>query len=458
MKTDDALFVTRIEVRKLFGLYDYVLEKTTSGEDPGRVAILYGDNGSGKTTILRSVFHLLAPDESSGHKTAIARTPLSMLSVTLSDGSEIRVERPKEELLGGFQLTIRRKRAKPDSFSFPVDQEMSVSPKSETKEEREEITRCLRNLKEFNLGLYHLADDRTIELAGSAVPNAVEHQMEIGMDSEEEVIISRTGRPPQFVRRIPKRPGEIAANLLEQSMNRFALWVKNLALRASSAGDSSVNTLYAEILARLARAPVTDAKSPPLDKNQLRVRIEAIQSRSQALARYGLVPEFSGQQILQQLRAATKSDTVSVMAHVLAPYIESLERRLDALTHTFEIVDNLVGIVNGFLSHKQVVFHVHEGLSILTDKAKSLSPYNLSSGERHLLLIFCNTSVAIEHPSIFMVDEPEISLNIKWQRSLISSLCKCIGTNPVQYILATHSLEIISQYRDRVLRLTPIEE
>jgi len=161
---------------------------------------------------------------------------------------------------------------------------------------------------------------------------------------------------------------------------------------------------------------------------------------------------------LRQLSSAATDESASLMANVLTPYIESLERRLDALNHTYEIVNNLVGIVNGFLSHKKIIFHVHEGINIITDKGTRLSPYNLSSGERHLLLIFCNATTAMEHPSIFIVDEPEISLNIKWQRSLISSLCKTIGTNPVQYIFATHSLEIISKYRDRVLKLTPLEE
>ena len=102
---------------------------------------------------------------------------------------------------------------------------------------------------------------------------------------------------------------------------------------------------------------------------------------------------------------------------------------------------------------KQIFFDVHKGLSIITSDGKNLRPSMLSSGERHLLLIFCNTAVSLDHPSIFIVDEPEISLNIKWQRSLIESLSKCIGNNPVQFIFATHSLEIISQYRDRVFKL-----
>jgi len=77
----------------------------------------------------------------------------------------------------------------------------------------------------------------------------------------------------------------------------------------------------------------------------------------------------------------------------------------------------------------------------------------LSSGERHLLLLFCNSFVAVDRPSILMIDEPELSLNIKWQRKLIYSLLDCIGESPVQYLFATHSMELLAQHRDKVAKL-----
>jgi predicted ATP-dependent endonuclease of OLD family len=78
----------------------------------------------------------------------------------------------------------------------------------------------------------------------------------------------------------------------------------------------------------------------------------------------------------------------------------------------------------------------------------------LSSGERHLLLLFCNTLIALDRQSIFIIDEPEISLNIKWQRKLLDSLLECAGENPVQYIFATHSFELLAQHKDNTIKLT----
>lgn len=74
------------------------------------------------------------------------------------------------------------------------------------------------------------------------------------------------------------------------------------------------------------------------------------------------------------------------------------------------------------------------------------------------MLLFCSTLVAADRPSILMIDEPEISLNIKWQRKLLTSLLGCIGENQVQYVFATHSMEILAQHRDKVCKLESTRE
>lgn len=446
------LYITQIEVRKLFGLYDYILGETNPGDQAGRVAILYGDNGSGKTTILRSIFHILAPDDKSGHKTEILKIPFSFFKITFNNKLTIQVERDGEDLIGSYTLTIKRYRKSAESFHFIANEDMAITAKSQTKEEREENALCLSKLKELNLGLYYLADDRTISLAGRASIFSNTSNFSSGDNLEHEYELAHKQLSMRSSKSRTLRPGAIAAILLEQSMQRFALWTKNLALQASSAGDSSVNSLYLDILGRIARvSPKTLEKS--LNKEQLQDRIFSVENRSQELSQYGFVPEFKGKDLLAQLDNAKAPQNISMVSNVLAPYLDGLEKRLETLNHTYEIVNNLVQLVNGFMSNKLISFDIHNGLSITTTNGRMLSPSMLSSGERHLLLIFCNTAISLDHPSIFIVDEPEISLNIKWQRLLIASLSKCIGNNPVQYLFATHSLEIISQYRDRLFKL-----
>ena len=59
--------VISLAIRGLFGACNYDLPDEARGPF-GESVILYGDNGSGKTTILQLVFHMLSPAHDRGHR------------------------------------------------------------------------------------------------------------------------------------------------------------------------------------------------------------------------------------------------------------------------------------------------------------------------------------------------------------------------------------------------------
>ena len=65
--------IKEINVEQLFGYYSYKLSETKSLNDLSKLIILYGDNGSGKTTILKLIFYLLSCVDKAGHKSALAK-------------------------------------------------------------------------------------------------------------------------------------------------------------------------------------------------------------------------------------------------------------------------------------------------------------------------------------------------------------------------------------------------
>ena len=71
----------------------------------------------------------------------------------------------------------------------------------------------------------------------------------------------------------------------------------------------------------------------------------------------------------------------------------------------------------------------------------TLQPYNLSSGEKQLLVIMLTTLVQDMHPCVLLMDEPEISLHIEWQQQLIQRV-RSLNPN-VQIIMTTHSPALI---------------
>ena len=74
------LSIVSIEVEQLFGRYNYTLsKKDIDGEVDSSLMIIYGDNGSGKTTILKLLFHLLSPHP--GHRKFLTQIPFSKFSL-----------------------------------------------------------------------------------------------------------------------------------------------------------------------------------------------------------------------------------------------------------------------------------------------------------------------------------------------------------------------------------------
>ncbi len=86
---------------------------------------------------------------------------------------------------------------------------------------------------------------------------------------------------------------------------------------------------------------------------------------------------------------------------------------------------------------------------------QQLSPYQMSSGEKQLLVILLTTLIQDNKNSILFLDEPEISLHIDWQKKLIRYVAEL---NPnAQLILATHSPAVIMEgWLDKVSEVSDL--
>lgn len=84
-----------------------------------------------------------------------------------------------------------------------------------------------------------------------------------------------------------------------------------------------------------------------------------------------------------------------------------------------------------------------------------LSPYQLSSGEKQMLVILLTVLVQDNQAYALFMDEPEISLHVEWQQKLISLIR---NLNPhVQIILTTHSPAMIMDgWMDAVTEVSDI--
>ncbi len=105
-----------------------------------------------------------------------------------------------------------------------------------------------------------------------------------------------------------------------------------------------------------------------------------------------------------------------------------------AKTKFQDLIDDLFGDTGKKISRKsnEILFE---------QDGDTLTPYQLSSGEKQMLVILLTVLVQNnQHYALFM-DEPEISLHVEWQQRLIQ-LIRSLNPN-VQIILTTHSPAVI---------------
>jgi len=448
MKTQKKVTISQVLVRDLFGLFNYAIPKDKNTKI-SEVLIIYGDNGSGKTTLLRLIFHLLACEVSEGHKTFVACTKFREVKIFFSNGYTLRAYRKSESLIGSFLMELANANDLISKTEFIADSENSVKSGGPKDKENKEF---LEAVEALNLSMYLLGDDRTVQITS---PKSLRRYFSRGIRSEETFYERALGH---FTIRAPEDigPEQISIRLLEDSLRRLRAWMRDHAFRSSTRGESDVYEIFSDIVENIAGETPKAVRRKATRREHLVERIKGIERRNRDFHTYGLTPTFRGQKLLDSIEKASVAKFKDIRP-IIVPYLDSLEAKLDALSDIQKTIERFVGKINSFFVHKEILFHIRAGLSIRSQNKDNLEPAMLSSGERHLLLLFSNAITALDRQSIFIIDEPEISLNVKWQRNLIGSLLDCIEDSSVQFVFATHSLEILSQHMERVVKLENME-
>ena len=86
-------------------------------------------------------------------------------------------------------------------------------------------------------------------------------------------------------------------------------------------------------------------------------------------------------------------------------------------------------------------------LAVYNDQKEKIGWNDLSSGEKQIVGIFSKVYLDITTSAIFIIDEPEISLSINWQRELLKDI---YDSGKIKLLIATtHSPFIFkNEFRD----------
>lgn len=137
-------------------------------------------------------------------------------------------------------------------------------------------------------------------------------------------------------------------------------------------------------------------------------------------------------------------------SHALVDEYEALQEKKEEI---FSQQNKFIDLLNTlFEKRKTVELSDRNELFFYTvNNCRKLKLSELSSGEKQLLIILGQALLQEQKPTIYIADEPELSLHLKWQTSLTNAIT---SLNPkAQIIFATHSPDIVAEHQDKVIRM-----
>lgn len=112
-------------------------------------------------------------------------------------------------------------------------------------------------------------------------------------------------------------------------------------------------------------------------------------------------------------------------------------------------IDNLIQKFNNFFNLTGKSTHISEdGFIFFKEGNNTINWYQCSKGEKNLIALIVLAYLNRKNKTVFILDEPDLSMHIEWQELLIPTLLEICPNH--QFFISTHSPSLIPDYRDNI--------
>lgn len=423
--------ITSLNVLGLHGTIDYPEIQMDGGLE--HLSLLYGENGSGKTTILNMLYCLLSCETNQGNKTRLANIKFTDFRVNFHDNSYVRASRKDLDQLD-YEVEIKGAKGASSSWIINAPEgrvRLGTSP---------QIRACMQALRELDINIVFLTEDR----------------LSRGLTSTSSMYPSRNKRfkgAAEWEESISRGAGEFEIEhlknfYLDRLLDQVEFWFQRSANVGKLLSERQANNFYIDFLDAL----ISDQNRVVVYDDLLK-QLSGLEARIKKLSRFSMMYRVPFNTMMDKVNRIESKSEKELAIKVLQPYISGIEARVSQLEVVARVFDLYVSSLNSFLARKSIEFNLRRGVFITDSSGARISPRDLSSGERQLLHLFSTILISRDLSSIVLIDEPELSLSAKWQRKLANVLVGLNADSDTQLIMATHSVEILTEYKDSVVRL-----
>lgn len=141
-------------------------------------------------------------------------------------------------------------------------------------------------------------------------------------------------------------------------------------------------------------------------------------------------------------------------AKALAVYLRDTEEKLEIFKDLLARLNLFTSILNERrFAFKKIHVSKDEGFRFLTKNNEVLPLTELSSGEQQEVILLFELLFKVKPGTLVLIDEPEISLHVAWQKEFLNDLIKITDLQKINTIIATHSPQIVGERWDLTVDL-----
>lgn len=425
--------INSIKIKKLFGRFDYSIKLKDGG-----ITIITGPNGYGKSTILKMIEAL-----GNGDIIYFSRLEYESIEFYFVKGKKIVFTKNENELrIDGLGIPVGNSMPKGHYREMNLRRTMPwirrksidtwIDLRTDTEVSNDEIDLYLllcADDNDFMSG--NIKDEKKINDLKEKINDIRAKCGTVCSISEQRLIrkdVNRHNDEEQVV--------DVISELPQKLKKEMGVAVEEYSKVANGLDSSYPKRLFA-------------AKDGIKDEEEYHNQLDQANEKFEKLNTYKLVDISL---IDQQKYNGSYSTALKI-------YFDDFSKKYKVFESLIAKLDLFTRIINDRLTFKKLIISRENGFEIVDELTpdKPLDLCRLSSGEKQEVVLFYELIFETNSP-LLLIDEPEISLHILWQKQFLSDLIDVAKISSINVIVATHSPQIISNHWDIQIDLGELYE